>query len=177
MGTWIGYARRHKEFEVEEALHALGINAWCPREIHWRALGKKRRPKAYAVPVLPNYVFIDMSAEQFYTAQKVKHLADTMQLMTDKQVARYLAPFREAVTAAYEAERKREAQGNAPSCEFRPAQRVVVRSPMLDGQIATFKRIVERSFDMHPKLELEFEMMNRRVTTLVDPLDVKAIGG
>lgn len=183
--TYLLYARTGKEFEVADELAALGIDVWCGRAIEWKRLGKKRKPEPVERPALPNYLFAEMTPRQFYEAQSVKFLAGTMTPLTEQEVhgkpawvddvgrkhpARPgLYQFKADVDRAYERADKARRNSEVPRAEFKPGETVTIIGGPFADKIATFRRVVERAFDLHPRLRLDMDGLPLEV----DPLDVR----
>jgi len=80
--------REHTQFYVQRELAALGIEAWVGRKVDFIRRGKNRFAEAIESPVLPNYVFVEMTPQQFIKAQGVKYLAPTFQMVPRQEVER-----------------------------------------------------------------------------------------
>jgi transcriptional antiterminator NusG len=169
--TYLIYAHTGREFDVARDLACIGIDAWCGRRIEWKRVGKDRRPRATELPVLPNYIFATMDAEQFHQARQVKHLAPTMAMLSRASVRGYES-FRKVVETQYRlADQKRRCSE-------------VVVEPFMAGQVldiiggpfadlcGKFRRVVQAAHDVHPKIEMDMG----GITVQVDPLDVRRSG-
>lgn len=162
------YARTGHEFEAEADLHERGIDAWCGRVIEFKRVGKSRKPQPIEKPALPNYIFAELSPREFYTAQGVKWLASTFVSLSRadvEAVVRYRAEVRRAYEEADRARRANE----VPLSEFKPGETLELVGGPLAEKMGTFRRVVERSHDLHPHVELEVDGLRVQA----DPLDVR----
>ena len=170
-GTYLLYARSGKEMQVADDLRLLGIPVWCGRVIRWKRKGKDRRPEAYEEPALPNYIWADMTAEQFYQAQKVKFLASTMQLVPHSATAG-LRTFQRAADRAYEAQDAARRRAEAPLPEFDVGQALkMVGGPFAD-MVVTFRGIINASDALRRQIEADGPFGRMKL----DPFDVRAVG-
>lgn len=169
--NYLGYAKSGKEFEVEQSLQALGIAVWCGKLIEWRRVGKKRYPDAFEEPCLPNYIFMDLSPEQFHQAQQVKFLAATM-VMLSRADQRNLRSFRGAVDREYATQDQMRQNAQAPKSAFKAGEQLKIISGPFAEKLATFRKVVERSGMIFPRMEIDVEGIRLQV----DPLDVKRAG-
>jgi len=168
MTTYLCYARTGKEFEVESALRECVNDVWCGRVIEWKRVGKKRRPEPIEKPALPNYLFATMTDGQFHEAQGIKYLAATMAPL-GRHAERGFHRFRHAVDAEYaEADRARR-NSEVPSSEFRVGELLEIIGGPFSERIATFRQVVERAHELHPRLRLDVD----GVPVEIDPLDVR----
>jgi len=81
----IGYIRAGHEFDVRDELRADGYSATVPRKVVTTSRGKDRKPKLEDVPLLPNYVFLNLTVPRYHelirTARQYKYLASTFQFV------------------------------------------------------------------------------------------------
>ena len=173
MTHWLGYAKAGREFDVRDALHALGIRCEVPRKVEAKRVPTKRTPVAVTTPYLRSYVFIQCSDEQWHVAHTVKHLAGTMQPISAASVRRYLLPFIEAVETDY-ATRMDAIRAGEQVPEYQPGQRIEILTGPLKGQMATFQRIIETANDIFPRIEGEGQLFGRAVKVTVDPIHARA---
>lgn len=176
MSTYLAYATTGKEFEVADKLASLGFTVWCGREITFLRKGKRRRPEAVEKPKLPNYLFLDLTPEEWHDLHRrdVKHLASTLyQLRRDDIKA--LATFRHEVDQAH-AEGQRIARNNdlAEIAEYKRGQALVDLTGTFGDAVIRFRRMVERAHELHPRIQADIDMFGRTVSIELDPLDVRA---
>ncbi len=89
MSWWIGYARAGKEFRVACAIRRLGIKVRVVRRLDAKKVPTKRLPVPVRAPYLPNYLFLEMSDDQWHLVHAaqaaghgpLRHLAPTMRLV------------------------------------------------------------------------------------------------
>jgi DNA-binding PucR family transcriptional regulator len=178
--VYLAYATSGREFEAADRLTALGFTVWCGRRIDFIRKGKRRRPEAVEKPKLPNYLFLTLTPDEWHRLQylkdegQVKHIAGTMyQLRRDDKEA--LTEFRAGVDDAH-AEGQRIAKNNdiAEMAQYRTGQALVDLTGTFADVCLTFRRMVERAHEMHPKIEAEMELMGRMTRVYLDPISVKA---
>ncbi|MZR14239.1 hypothetical protein GQE99_14545 [Maritimibacter sp. DP07] len=169
--NYLGYAKTGHEFEVCEELEGQGIEAWAGRVIRWKRSGKKRHPDPHEEPVLPNYVFMALDDRTFHSALRVRFLANTL-VMLGPADRRDLAKFQAIVEAEFEKQDRIRRNAEMPKAEFDPGQEIeIIGGPFAD-KIGTFRRIVERSNQLFPKLEADVGGLRLQL----DPLDVRGAG-
>lgn len=170
----IGYAKSSKEFDVEADLTAMGIQAEVARKIEYKRQGKRRYADAITEPDLPNYVFIECTADQWHQLASVKHLAKTT-IFVGPQEARRVRDYLDASRAAYDRQREAQEAGERVS-EFKAGDTLQIMSGPLAGCLARFRRIVETDHDPFPRIQAEGELMGRIVTVDVDPIHARKAG-
>lgn len=171
MTLWIGYARSGREFDVQAALAEIGVKAWVAKKIVAKRSGKRRYADAVTVPYLPNYVFIEATADQWHKLSCIKHLSPTTTAISSRDTG--LDAFKARLDAAYEEDAARVAAGEAVS-EFSDGDSLDVIGGPLSGVLVEFRRVVEA--DPFPMIEGEAEVMGRTATVKLDILDVKRAG-
>lgn len=169
--NYLGYAKSGHEFEVQDELRDMGIHAWVGRVIEWKRTGKKRYPEPHEIPALPNYVFMALTPHDFHRAVTVRFLASTL-VGLGKLDRRGLTRFQSAVQAEYEAQDRLRRNAEVPRTVFNAGEQIeIIGGPFAD-KVATFRRVVERSGQFHPKLEAEMQGIKLQL----DPLDVRRLG-
>ena len=169
MATYLLYARSGKEFDVEAELAAMGINVWCGRVIKWRRVGKRRRPDPHEEPALPNYLFADMSPDEFYRAQSVKFLASTMMALSKSSAAGFEA-YKTATERAYSVQDALREKAVTPMPEFAPhAPLQPISGPFVD-LLVRFRRVVNPDDPLNRKVEVDGPLGVMQF----DALDVRA---
>lgn len=156
---------------MQRELEALGVTVYCPRRVDAVRLGKKRYADAVVSPFLPNYLFLDMTADLFTTAIGVKHVAPTLHVIPHSEIARVL-DFVDSIERDFD---KREARIKAGEQveQYTEGQLLDVFTGPFKDSVATFQRIVYNGDDF-PTLRAGIEMMGREVTVDLDVLHVKA---
>lgn len=77
--TWrLLYVRPQSENRYHANLAERGLTAYVPKEIIWRGLGHRRQPAAK--PLLPGYVFADLTDEQL---ADVAHLPEVIYIVRE----------------------------------------------------------------------------------------------
>jgi len=166
--NYLGYAKSGHEFEVQDELADMGISSWVGRVIEWKRVGKKRYPEPYEIPALPNYIFMELSPHNFHKALTVRFLASALVALGSLD-RRGLARFQGAVQAEYEEQDRLRRNREMPRAEFKPGQTLEIIGGPFSEKVATFRQVIERSGQMHPKLEADVEGMKLHL----DPLDVR----
>lgn len=83
-----------------------------------------------------------------------------------------LEQFRRGVEREYSIDARRRSNG-AVRTEFKEGELLKAIGGQFEDHLLKFKRLVERSYDYHPKIEAEVELFGQSVKILMDPLDVK----
>lgn len=170
--TYLGYARGGKEFEVTADIEALGVAVYCARKIEFLRRGKERRPRPVEAPYLQNYLFIEIPAELFLDVLAIKYLASTLTPLSGADM-RSLGRFRDEVDLEYAAAQRIGRNQDAIS-EYKTGQALRVLDGQFSDKMLTFRSMVDRAHDMHPKVIADMEMMGQNVTVELDPLNVRA---
>ena len=104
--------REHNEFIVERQLKELGIDVWVGRRLFRERRGKDRRARFYEEPYLRNYVFLDLTMDNYYAAIGHKLMHSTLMAVAQGERAG-LERFKAAVAAEYEQEDRIRRNGEA----------------------------------------------------------------
>lgn len=172
MTYWLGHIKAGKEFEVEQEIKDLGITAWVPRRVEIKRVGKKRKPIISERPYLPNAIFMDLTPHQWHQVHSIKFLASTMRQL-NRRDEQDVQAFRQAV-ADEQAEARRALANQKAVAEFTPGQAIRVLTGPFSDMVVEFRKVVQAAHDLHPHYEAEMEIMGRKSTIRLDPLDVKA---
>ena len=165
--------RDHTQFHVQRELAALGVDSWVGRKIDFMRRGKNRTPEAIESPALPNYIFMELTPEQFMLAKDVKYLASTFAMVPNGEIAG-LDRFKSAVEASFSAAQRVDANSRASVSEYkRGASLSVVAGPFAD-MLVRFERLVKSPDVDWPRVEVTVEGMGGKVQ--LDPLDVRRAG-
>lgn len=162
-----------KQFWVIEELALLGIDAWCGKRIDFKRKGKDRYAEAHESPFLPNYLFIEMTADQFIAATDIKYLANSFQIVPLGEVA-MLDAFKAGAQGAYEAAQRVDANSRAAVSEYVKGQRIEATSGQFAEFPMWFEKVAKAAHDQWPRIHAEIDMMGARVKVQLDPLDVRA---
>lgn len=145
MSWWIGYARAGKEFDVQEAVDALGIEAHVPKLRVAVRSGTKRDAEAEDRLVLPNYVFLNCTDAQWYALLDVKHLAKRKMMVPpaeEPRVRHFLSIW--ALEYAEQCARiEADITAGKRLSEYRKGDILEILGGALEGQLATFREVVE----------------------------------
>jgi transcription antitermination factor NusG len=175
----IGYIRAGHEFDVASELKADGFAATVPRKVETTSRGKDRKPKLEDVPLLPNYVFLDMTVAQYHallsSKGQYKYLASTFQIIPARLEAN-MNRWAAGIEATAQKEVERYKRGEELSL-FRNGEHLhVTHGPFaewLDGQNVTFRRMVQAAGEPFPAVEVETELFGRVTRVTVDALHVR----
>ena len=149
----------------------MGLTVWNLRKIEFIRQGKKRRPEAIESPYLPNYIFAEIPAHRFLDVVGIKYLAKTLTPLTRCDL-KALRAFSEVTAKEYDAAQRIKGNQDLIS-EYKAGQAVRLLDGRFADRLLTFKGVVERSFDLYPKIQMETEMFGRSVLVEADPLDVR----
>lgn len=171
--TYLCYAKAGHEFEVTDELRALGIHAWCGRKVVFEVIGKDAKPRPVEKPYLPNYVFAQMTDEQFIAALGINKLNRTM-LGISKGDMPNVSRFMARVDEAFDSQNRNIALSQKPAAPFDPGEDVMATDGPLAGQVATFQKLVNR--DDKWLYECEVNIFGGAAKVFISPLDVKRAG-
>jgi len=175
---WIGYARGGREFDVEEAIQALGIEVHVAKIRVAVRSGTNREAIPEDRLVLPNYVFIHCTDEQWYSLAGVKYLAARKMMVPPAEVPR-IRRFIQTWALEYAANAARieaDILSGKRLSEYRRGDTLEILDGFLQGEMATFREIVE---DDEGHLRVVAETVNvtmlggRPVVVELDPMDTR----
>jgi transcription antitermination factor NusG len=187
---WIVYARTGREFDVEEQATTLGIQAIVPRRVDIIRRGKRRWPDAIESPFLPNYVFVWMTEEEWHWLKDIPEVCSMMAVgpnetrkvrefigKSDLAYQERMAEIREAQNAERADHKTRKARFAAVRrlSEYEPGALIDIISGPLQGQMARFRKMVERADELFPKIAADMDLMGRVVPVEIDPLDARKV--
>ena len=78
MSMWVAYVPAGMEFALVEDCEVLDVQACAPRKVEAVRTGNRRWPEKRVLPYLPNYVFVQASAEEYYWMRDIKYVRDIM---------------------------------------------------------------------------------------------------
>lgn len=165
---WLAYARAGKELEVQQALEEIGITAECAKVVEVKRVGKRRRPDVFIKPMLPNYLFVTCTDEQFLQVIGVKNVASTM-VAIPRGDERGVRAFLRSAQADFDRNIAKISAGERIE-QFKDGDLLKVLNGPLAGLTARFRGIVEH--DLFPSVRAEVEFMGRTVKAELDVLDV-----
>lgn len=169
------------EWAVEEAMSALGCSIHDTRTVEFLRKGKQR----YATPeyrqALPGYVFASIPDELFGAAVHVKGAWGSALPIIQVQKKDKLTdtPYDQAMRFFAMLKEKRDEAERIKTradlvAEFDPGEPLEILRGPFSEQLVTFQKMVHSAHDLFPKLRVEMEIMGRKTTVDVDPLDVKS---
>lgn len=172
MTLWIGYAKACKEFEVQAALSDINITCHVARKVEMLRSGKNRRPEPVESPVLPNYVFIDVSVDRYLELAGIKHLAQTKTAVPQAE-AKHVTAYLDHVKRQFDHDTAQIAAGERIS-QFQEGDALkVLTGPFVD-RLVRFKRVVQGSKQVDDVVVGETELFGRMAEVPFDVLDVRA---
>lgn len=175
----IGYARAGHEFDLRDELQADGYAITVPRKIITTSRGKDRKAKLEDMPLLPNYLFFDLTLNQYHQlirdAGKYKYLASTYQIIP-KRLERNMDRWAAGVERIAQKEIDRYKRGEELSLFTEGETLEVTEGPFatwLESQHVTFVCMVQAAHDVHPRAKVEAELFGRVTELDLDPLHVR----
>lgn len=175
----IAYGRAGHEFDIRDELKADDYAATVPRKVETVSRGKDRRPKLEDVPLLPNYIFLDMVLDQYHrlirTAGQYKYLASTFQIIPARLEAN-MSRWAAGIEATAQREIERYKRGEELSLFTRGESLHITHGPFaewLEGQNVTFRRMVQAAGEPFPSVEVETELFGRVTRLNLDALHVR----
>lgn len=174
MAWWIGSAKSGREFEVRDAVLALGGYAWVAREFATVRPPTKRRHVPVVRPFMGKYVFIRVSDDVWHDLQEVKHMSGTMLPVSDAAARRYLEPFMDRVDVDF-AERQARFDAGEKLEQYAPGDLLRVLAGPLAEQIVRFEGIVQGASDVEDRLRARMQLLGGNVPVMLDPLHVMKV--
>lgn len=176
MPWWIGSAKSGREFEVRDAVLALGGYAWVAREFATVRPPTKRRHVAVVRPLqgMGRYEVIQCTDDQWHKLREVKHLSATLLPVSDAAAARYLLPFMDRIDSDY-ATRAARFDAGEKLAAYQPGDALKVLAGPFADKLATFARIVEGATDLEDKLMAEIPFLGGKRLVPLDPLHVAKV--
>lgn len=175
----IAYGRAGHEFDIRDELKADGYAATVPRKVETVSRGKDRKPKLEDTPLLPNYIFMDMTVDQYHqlirAVGQYKYLASTFQIIPARLEAK-MNRWAAGIEATAQKEIERYRRGEELSLFTKGEALHVTHGPFaewLDRQNVTFRRMVQAAGQPFPNVEIETELFGRVTRVTVDALHVR----
>lgn len=176
MAWWIGSARSGREFEVRDAILALGAYAWVAREFATVRPPTKRRHVAVPRPLgtIGRYVFIQVSDEGWHQIRDVKHLAGRMLPVSEASAARSLLPFMDRVETDFALRKARFDAGEKLNA-YAPGDALRILEGPLAQQLARFKLVEEGDSELTDKVVADVDFLGGTRRVRLDPLHVQKV--
>lgn len=170
---WIAYANTGQEFAAKDQVQQAGYACTVPRQVNLVRHQKRRRPDVVVSPFLPNYIFIHGEEAAFHAVKNIKEIRPTMRFVGANE-ARLLQAFIDRVEADFAARMEQIEAGERVS-EYQPGDLLTLMTGPFAGQLATFRRIVERPGAAFPMIEADVtvRLLGKPVVAVVDPINAK----
>lgn len=187
MTLWLAYVPHGMEFALVEDCEAIGVSAVVPRKVEAVRTGNNRWPEARTTAYLPNYAFVEATAEEWHWLREIRYIRDIMGV-TPRE-ARDVMAFIAAVEADYairsaeieaaqkvlkdrEASKEARRAAMAAMRQYTPGDMLEVLTGPFAGRVAAFGAMVERAASMTPLIMAEVEGLKVQF----DPLAVRKAG-
>lgn len=177
LAYWLSTTPTGREFAVRDDILARGAYAWVPRKVDPKRIPGKRMPVAIVAPLLPNYVLISCSDEQWHDIRdNVRGLWPEMTRISAAYWERRLAPYIEANDRAHD-ERLTQINAGERIEKFHDGDELQIILGGLTGTKAIFRGIVEDdTLDLGLKLVAEVGFIaGRAITMALDPAHVERV--
>lgn len=176
----IGGDRMKGEWAVEQQMTELGCKVHDTRSVEFKRKGKDRFATPEYQQALSGYVFSEIPDEIFGAAVHVKGAWGSALPIIKVTKRNHLAesPYDIAMRffdmlKAKRAEAERIKERADLVAEFDPGDPLEILKGPFCEQLVTFQKMVHHAHEMFPKLRVEMELMGRKTTVDVDPLDVR----
>lgn len=166
MTLWAAYVRTGKEFDAQEECEALGIICHVPRRVDMIRQGKRRRPDPVVKPFLPNYVFIEATAQEWHLLHTSSKLIRTTMGIGEGN-ARMVHRFIDRVEADY-ARRMAQIEAGQRVDEYNEGDALEIIAGPFTGMLARFKAVAEGA--EHPIVVAELDILGQATRVKLDPL-------
>lgn len=191
MTTWVAYVPAGMEFALVEDCEVLGVEAVAPRKVEAVRTGNKRWPEPRVTPYLPNYVFVQASAEEYYWMRDIKYVRDIMGVPSAwvPKIAEFCDAIErdftaraaeidraQAVMRDREASKAQRREAMLTMQHYQPNDLLEVIVGPFAGSIMSFGRMVERAGSMALEIEASMTLFGRVSTVILDPLHIKKVG-
>ncbi len=141
--TWrLFYVRPQSESRYQASLAERGWPSYVPKEVLWRGIGVRRKPTPK--PLLPGYVFADLTDEQLADAA---HLPEVLYLVKHVgRVAEVPSEFVEALQTdeakgRFDRTRKAVREARMRGKPLAPGQTFTVTAGVYEGHIGRIDRV------------------------------------
>lgn len=190
MTMWVAYVPAGQEFALVEDCEVLDVQACAPRKVEAVRTGNRRWPEKRVLPYLPNYVFVQASAEEWHWLKEIRYVRDIMgvvpkdaakvQAFCDMVEADFIAKEAEidratAIMKNREATKEQRREALKAIQHYQPGDLLEVITGPFAGQLVRFGAMVERAASKTPEIEVALDGLQWG-TMRVDPLSVKRAG-
>lgn len=182
MSLWVAYVPHGQELALVEDCEVLGVKAFAPRKVEAVRVGTRRWPEARISAYLPNYVFVNASAEEWHWLKDIRYVRDIMGVIpqyvplvmkfigaVEGEFAARLSEIERAAAVIRDREATKEQRREAlkAMAHFQPGDLLSVITGPFAGKVFAFGRMVENG----AVLEIEAEADTGRIK--LDPLSVR----
>lgn len=168
--TWrLLYVRSQSESRYHASLAERGLSCYVPKETVWRGIGVRRQPACK--PLLPGYVFADLTDEQLAEAA---HLPDVLYIVREgDRPAVVPAKFVDSLKSAeadgkFDKTRKERKQVGRIGKPMKPGERFEVLTGMWAGHIGEIARAIGDK-----RAEIVLSLFGRTSTVIMDFANMK----
>ncbi len=187
MTLWLAYVPAGAEFNLVEDCEVLGITARVPRKVEAVRTGNNRWPEPRVSAYLPNYAFVEATAEEWHWLKDIRYVRDLMgiapgwmpklQLFFDAVEAQYqtrMAEIEQAQRIMLDREASKAARREAIRLMrlYNPGDLLEVITGPFAGQVVAFGAMVESASSLTPLIEAQMGGLKVQF----DPLAVKKAG-
>lgn len=187
MTLWLAYVPHGMEFALVEDCAAIGITAQAPRKVEAVRTGNNRWPEPRVSAYLPNYAFVEATADEWHWLKDIRYVRDIMGVapqwvprisaFVDAVEAQYrarLAEIEQAQRIMMDREASKEARREAIRLmrQYTPGDLLEVITGPFSGQLVAFGAMVERAGSMTPLIEAELNGLRVQF----DPLGIRKAG-
>lgn len=166
------YAKSGRELDISNEMRDLGLTVYCARKMVFERRGNHRRPEAYTMAYLPNYIFAEIPDCDFQDVLAINGITGQPRAISPKHVGA-IHDFLAVTEAEYTTATK--IKGNLSAmCKYKVGQALKCLDGGFKEAMLTFRGVIERAHDLHPKIQATTEMMGQTVTVELDPLSVRA---
>lgn len=176
----LAYCPRGHEFDLADAINEGGGLAVVPRKVELVRLPKQRRPQIVESPLLPNYLFAALSPDQWHNAPRelstVKFIGPNEWRRVRDFAARVEMDYqnRMADLERQMAAQKQDQHRRIFLSEYAPGDTLEILGGVMQGYMATFKRLHEGAVPMI-EAEVQLTLMGRPVTARIDPIMARRV--
>lgn len=187
MTLWLAYVPTAMEFALAEDCEAMGITATVPRKVEAVRTGNRRWPEPRVTPYLPNYGFIEATADEWHWIKELRYVRDIMGIAPGwhKKLAEFFATVEsqyqtrmaeidqaQRILKSDDATKEARKAAIAAMRQYTPGDMLEVITGPFAGQLAAFGAMVERANSLTPEIEAQLAGLKVRL----DPLNVKMAG-
>jgi len=171
--TWrLLYVRPQSESRYHASLAERGLHAYVPKETVWRGVGIRRAPAVK--PLLPGYVFADLTDEQLAEAA---HLPEVIYIVRMPGSGPAVIPCKfvnelktKEAEGGFDKTRKERQQAKRYGKPLNPGERFEVRSGAWAGHIGEIARAVGSK-----RAEIILSLFGEANTVVMDFANMRAV--